>query len=65
MPLPYPAHRDRHVVVIDSVTDGDTIRAAPLEEPIRLWGIDAPEMDQTAGRRQEATCPACSDPGCR
>lgn len=30
-----------------SVTDGDTLRAGELR--LRLWGIDAPEMDTAAG----------------
>ena len=59
----YPAHRDRHVVVIDSVTDGDTIRATPIEEPIRLWGIDAPEMDQTGGPEARSYLTSLLRPG--
>ena len=59
----YPAHQDRHVVVITGITDGDTIRATPLDEPIRLWGIDAPEMDQTGGPEAKAYLANMLKPG--
>lgn len=30
-----------------TITDGDTIRSGSLR--VRLWGIDAPEMDESGG----------------
>lgn len=36
------------------VVDGDTLRETGSRDYIRLWGIDAPEMDTTAGRHAAA-----------
>lgn len=37
--------------VVNWVTDGDTLRVAGHEYPIRLWGVDAPERDTPEGVR--------------
>ena len=43
--LPEYAHAKTITVTISAVTDGDSLRAGPLR--LRLFGIDAPEIDQS------------------
>ena len=40
---------DDGFVVVKRVIDGDTISGEQMTENIRLWGIDAPELDQPGG----------------
>lgn len=35
------------IFTVVTITDGDTIRSDDLR--VRLWGIDAPEMDESGG----------------
>ena len=38
-------------MVVDRVLDGDTILGVDAEQPVRLWGVDAPELDQPGGEQ--------------
>ena len=37
------------LIIVEHVTDGDTVRALNMRDPIRLWGVDAPEVQQNGG----------------
>ncbi|MEM7241256.1 MAG: thermonuclease family protein [Pseudomonadota bacterium] len=39
---------------VNYISDGDTFRINGHAHPIRLWGIDAPEIDRAAGTRAKA-----------
>lgn len=36
--------------VVDRVLDGDTVMALEVDNPMHLWGIDAPELGQPGGQ---------------
>lgn len=41
-----------------TATDGDTLRFKYLDQSIRIWGIDAPEMSQEGGEAAKAALSA-------
>ncbi|MEM7242334.1 MAG: thermonuclease family protein [Pseudomonadota bacterium] len=45
-----PAVVDAFVAKVSKVIDGDTIILSGLDNAIRLWGVDAPEMDEEGFR---------------
>ncbi|WP_299362721.1 thermonuclease family protein [uncultured Paracoccus sp.] len=63
-----PRSPDRHVVTsqetvsrsgtlggrVTRVVDGDTFRIDTIGTPIRVWGLDAPEVDQRGGSQATA-----------
>lgn len=54
---------DNVLVIVERVVDGDTIRAVNLPEPLRLWGIDAPETEQPGGEQATAFLESAVAPG--
>ena len=50
-------------MVVDRVIDGDTLLGVESDGPVRLWGIDAPELEQPGGEEAARHLASLATPG--
>ena len=50
-------------MVVDRILDGDTVLGLESEKNVRLWGIDAPELDQPGGEQAAQHLTSIAPPG--